>query len=122
MSAGGDLEVTGTALAGTGAAATAGLAAACCVPIVSPLLVTALGASGAVWLAGLQPYAPWLLAGSLALLAYGFWSLYGRRRRCRADAPPGKARRLLARVSVVLLWSSAVAWVAATASYVVGAP
>ena len=113
------LEITGTALTGTGAATTATLAAACCVPIVSPLIVAVLGVGSAVWFAGLQPYAPYLLAGSFVLLAYGFWSLYRRRRHCPSHGKPGKAHRLLARASVFLLWLSAVAWIAATAGYAV---
>lgn len=120
MTGRGDLEVAGTALAGSGAATTATLVAACCVgTVLGPLIVAALGVSGAVWLAGLKPYSPYLLAGAFLLLAYGFWSLYGNRRRCPTDAKPGKARRWLGRVSVLLLWFSAVVWLAATASYVV---
>lgn len=40
---------TGAALTSAGATMTATAAVACCVPVLSPLLVTALGASGAVW-------------------------------------------------------------------------
>jgi hypothetical protein len=113
----GDLGTTGAALASTGAATTATLAAACCVPIVSPLIVASLGVGTAVWLAGLKPYTPYLLAGSFVVLSYGFWSVYGRRPHCRAKVRPGKSRLLLARFSILLLWLSAVVWLAATANF-----
>lgn len=115
----GDIETTGAALAGAGAATGASLAAACCVPVISPLVVTVLGVGSAVWFAGLKPYSPYLLVGSFVFLVYGFWSLYGRQPNCPLGVTPGRARRLLARVSVLLLWLSAVAWLVATANFFV---
>lgn len=82
-----DVETTGVALAGTGAATGATLAAACCAPVISPLIVTVLGVGSAVWLAGLKPHSPYLLAGSFVFLAYGFRSVYGRPAAQRA---PGR--------------------------------
>src|SRR5262249_499581 len=49
------------------------VAGACCVsPVLAPIFVSVLGASGAVWAAGLKPYGWWILGGSAALLALGF--------------------------------------------------
>ncbi|MGH7583221.1 MAG: hypothetical protein ACREL5_08365, partial [Gemmatimonadales bacterium] len=56
------LVAAGAAAAGTSAAVGAASAAACCAtPVLSPLIVGVLGASGAVALAGLKPYAPYLM-------------------------------------------------------------
>lgn len=67
----------GAATAGAGASLLAGVAGACCVgPTIAPLIVGALGAGGAAWAAGLEPYSPYLLAGSGLLLAYAFTALY----------------------------------------------
>lgn len=59
----------------TGALIGAGLASACC---VVPLLLVTLGISGA-WignLTALEPYKPYVVALTLALLGYGFWHVY----------------------------------------------
>jgi hypothetical protein len=78
---------TGAAAAGAGAAAAATLTGACCAaPPVASLAVALLGASGAAWAAGFQPYAPWLLGGSALLLGYGVWSVGRAVRSCRTDA------------------------------------
>lgn len=107
----------GAALAGTGAATTASAAAACCVPVISPFLVSVLGASGAVWITGLKPWAPHLLVVSFALLAYGSWS-YRRARTCRDHGGGAKhGRGLLDRSTPVLLGVAAVAWVASLVAY-----
>jgi hypothetical protein len=87
--------------------------AACCVsPVVAPLIVGVLGASGAVWAAGLKPYGGWILGTSFLFLAYGFWSVYRpRAARSIADAPlPG---RVLPRIAKGSLWVGAACWVAA---------
>lgn len=95
--ANGHVGAAGAALASGGAAVTATAAVACCVPILSPLIVTALGASGAVWVTGLRPYSPYLLLGSLGLLGYGFWLVYGRGRACRRPDGIGQSRPWIAR-------------------------
>lgn len=48
------------------------LAISCCLPLPAVLGSSALGAAGA-WLPETRPY---LMAASLAALAYGFWRLY----------------------------------------------
>jgi hypothetical protein len=92
-------------------------AAACCTgPVLAPLLVGILGASGAAWAAGFKPYSPWLLGGSLLLLAYGFWSVYRAPEICDAH---GVARRRLSGVAVrTVLWVAALLWLVATAANV----
>src|SRR5262245_7948644 len=75
----------GATAAGAGSALAAVLAGSCCVPILAPLIVAVLGASGAAWAAGLKPYSPYLLAGSPVLLGYGLWTVYRQRPAC----PPG---------------------------------
>jgi hypothetical protein len=90
----------GAATAGAGSALAAVLASSCCVgPVIAPFVVAVLGASGAAWAAGLKPYSPYILAGSLAFLLYGpilktpeaawdVWMLYGRGVRWEGQTPP----------------------------------
>lgn len=108
----------GATVASTGAAATATAAAACCVPVLSPLLVTVLGASGAAWITGLKPWAPYLLAGSLVLLLYALWRLR-RARRCRVDGDPSPAGwgKMLDRTTPILLGLAAAVWLASLSAY-----
>lgn len=96
---------------------TATAAVACCAPIVSPLLVTVLGASGSVWVTGLKPYSPYLLVGSLALLGYAFWRVYGSGRGCGLSSDAGLRSRWLGRITLMLLWLSALVWFGAVISY-----
>lgn len=114
----GDGSAAGAALAGTGAAATAAAAAACCVPVLSPLLVVVLGASGAAWVAGLKPWAPYLLGGALLLLLYAFWMLRRARRRCDpGEEPPSRWRQVLDLTTRPLLAGATVIWIISTAAY-----
>lgn len=63
----------GAATSTTGAAVLATVASACCVgPVLAPVIVAVLGASGAAWAAGLKPYSPYIPGASLVLLVYGF--------------------------------------------------
>ena len=76
----------GAAVAGAGSGLVAVLASSCCVgPVIAPLVVGVLGASGAAWAAGLKPYSPYLLLGSLALLLYGLWMAYKPRPACSPE-------------------------------------
>jgi hypothetical protein len=101
-------NVTAAAGVGASAALAATVAGACCIsPVLSPLIVGALGVSGAVALAGIKPYTPWLLGGSFLMLAYSFWSAYRRRGDCRM-----KPRRGVR----VMLWLSALVWLLAAAN------
>ncbi|HSR43119.1 MAG TPA: hypothetical protein VLL48_13120 [Longimicrobiales bacterium] len=116
---GGAPGVAGAAVVGAGAAATATTAAACCVPVLSPLLVTVLGASGAAWITGLEPWAPYLLAGAFVLLLHAAWKLR-RARRCRVEGAPSPAgwRGMLDRTTPVILGFAAVVWMASLLAYV----
>ena len=74
-----------SASTGVAAAALSVVTAACCVsPVVAPIIVSVLGASGAVWAAGLKPYSWWILGGAFVCLTYGFWTVYRPRRACSA--------------------------------------
>lgn len=107
------LAAAGAAVSGAGGALVATAATACCAgPVVAPLVVGVLGASGAAWAAGLKPYSPWLLAGSAGMLAIGFWSAYRRPRSCGIAGVKVRRSRHVVRA---VLWLSALLWVAATA-------
>src|SRR5438874_13798938 len=102
------------ASASTGIAASAltVVAAACCVsPVIAPIIVGVLGASGAVWAAGLKPYGWWILGGALGCLVFGFWTVYGPRRDC-AVGQPSRASRVLSNTSKISLWFGAACWLA----------
>lgn len=108
---------TGAAVTSAGGSLTATAAVACCVPVLSPLLVGVLGASGAAWVSGLRPYSPYLLLGSLGLLAYAFWRVYGPGGACETESPPAPRRVWLARITLALLWVSTVVWAAGVVAY-----
>lgn len=100
------------AAASTGVAASAltVVAAACCVsPVIAPIIVGVLGASGAVWAAGLKPYSWWILGGALACLVLGFWTVYRPRASC-AVGTVSRRNRLLSSISKVSLWFGAACW------------
>lgn len=107
----GPYAALGAAAAGAGSALAAVLASSCCLgPVVAPLVVAVLGASGAAWAAGLKPYSPYLLAGSLAALLYGFWMVYRPRPACPPEGCPARAGRGVKAV----LWASVAIWLLAT--------
>ena len=83
----------GATAAGAGSALAAVVASSCCVPVLAPLIVAVLGASGAAWAAGLKPYSPYLLAGSLVLLLYGLWMVYRPRTACPTEGGLTKSDR-----------------------------
>ena len=96
----------GAAAAGTGSALAAILAGSCCIPMIAPLIVAVLGASGAAWAAGFQHYSPYLLAGSLAVLLYGLWTVYRPRPACGPEGcPTGPGRGVKA-----VLWVAVAIW------------
>jgi hypothetical protein len=99
-----------SASTGVAAAALTVVSAACCVsPVLAPIIVSVLGASGAVWAAGLKPYGWWILAGAFACLAFGFWTVYRRRPDCAVGlAPPPQG--VLPTVAKVSLWFGAACW------------
>lgn len=68
------IGAAGAAVSGAGAALVATAATACCAgPVVAPLIVAVLGASGAAWAAGLKALQP-VAAGRL-VLPVGIWLL-----------------------------------------------
>jgi hypothetical protein len=71
------------------------------------LIVGVLGVSGAVQLAGIKPYTPYLLGGSLVMLAYAFWKTYRRQGEC--GMKPARAVR-------AMLWASVLIWMLAAAT------
>lgn len=81
------------------AAAIGGIAASVC--CVGPLLLLSLGISGA-WITQLtafEPFRPYLIAVTLALLAYAGYLTYRRAPRCAAgascDVAGGRRQRLM---------------------------
>lgn len=110
----GQIAAAGAAVSGAGGALVATAATACCAgPVLAPLIVGVLGAGGAAWAAGLKPYSPWLLAGSAALLALGFWSSYRTPRSCEASGV--RQGRRMQNVVRAVLWLSTLLWIAAAA-------
>jgi hypothetical protein len=99
-----------SASTGVAAAALTVVTAACCVsPVIAPIIVSLLGASGAVWAAGLKPYGWWILGAAFVCLAIGFWTVYRPRRDCAVGEGP-RARPALARVAKMSLWFGAACW------------
>lgn len=101
-----------SASTGVAAAALTVVSAACCVsPVLAPILVGILGASGSVWAAGLKPYGWWILGGAFASLVFGFWSVYRPRPSCPVEDVP-RTHRVLQRVAKGSLWLGAAFWMA----------
>ncbi len=83
---------TGAAAAGASAAVLATAASACCVPVLAPILVSALGVSGAIWAAGLEPYSPYLVIFAGAVLGFGYFQVYRPRASAGAPCPVQRSR------------------------------
>lgn len=100
-----EVGAASSATAGAGSALVATAATACCAtPALASMTVALLGASGAAWAAGLQRYAPWLLAFGALALGFGFWSF---RRLPASCCPTHAARRRRLAVQVVLALATA---------------
>jgi len=103
-----ELGATGAATAGAGASLVATAAAACCAtPLIASTTVTLLGASGAAWAAGFEPYAPWMLGGAALALGYAYWALARAPRPCDAESRRARFRRRTARTTLgiaTVLW------------------
>jgi mercuric ion transport protein len=111
-----DVGTAGAAVAGGGAAVGAAAASACCVgPVISPLIVSVLGAGGAAWAAGLKPYSPYLLGGALIPLLYGFWAVYRRPRAC-ATTDGTRVRERSPIWLRAILWTAGALWLTALAA------
>jgi len=100
------LGLLGSATGGLGAAVAAFFATLCC---VGPSTVALFGAGEALAAASLKPYRPYLLLGSLAMILYGFWRMYGSARSRQGMACPTRVGRF-ARGA---LWLAAIVWVSA---------
>ena len=102
----------GSATVGVGAAVTATVASVCCTgPVLAPIVVGLLGATGAAAAVGLKPYTPYLFALSFVMLAFGFWSVNRAKRACvvaGSAVSPGVAFN----ISQIVLWVAAVLWIA----------
>lgn len=97
-----------SASTGVAAAALTVVTAACCVsPVIAPIIVGVLGASGAVWAVGLKPYGWWILGAALLCLACGFWMVYRPRSTC---AVGGTSRGVWPKIAKISLWFGAASW------------
>src|SRR5438270_6901948 len=84
-----------SASTGIAAAALTVVIAACCAsPVIAPIIVGVLGASGAVWAAGLKPYGWWILGAAAVCLAFGFWTVYRPRANCAVGDLPRQSGAL----------------------------
>jgi hypothetical protein len=113
-----EASAIGAAGVGAGAALAAGVASACCVgPAVAPVLLSVLGATGLVTVAGWRPFTPWLLLGSALMLASSFRQGY-RRRACAPGGAPSPIP-LAVRIARIVTWAAAFLWLisAAYAAY-----
>jgi hypothetical protein len=90
--------LVGTAVGAAGASLVATIGILCC---AGPAVVAVLGAGGALAAARLEPVRPYLLAGSAAMLAFGFWRSY--RPAAGGTACPTRTGR----VARVVLWIAA---------------
>ena len=96
--------ISGDKAAGAGAIVAAALASMCC---ILPLGLGAIGLSGAVVSAFLEPLRPYFLALTAAFLVFGFWLLD---REERAACVPGKpcADPAVRRRMKIMLWGATV--------------
>lgn len=109
-----EVRALGAASTGLGASVVTIIAGTCCVsPVLAPIIVGALGASGAAWAAGLKPYSGYILIATLLLLAYGFWSVYRPRKDCVVGSSVSQSPRWMSRLSKGVLWAGAVCWLGA---------
>lgn len=99
-----------SASTGVAAAALTVVTAACCVsPVIAPIIVGVLGASGAVWAAGLKPYSWWILGAAFMCLVYGFWTVYRTRLNCAVGEEPPR-RSVWPKIAKGSLWFGAACW------------
>ena len=82
----------------------------CC---AGPSVIALIGAGGAAAAAGLAPFRPYLLTGSLIFLAIGFWRVY------RPATAQGQSCSIHAGKSLkAILWGSFVLWLASLILFV----
>lgn len=101
-----DLGATVGSLA---AGLTSTAASICC---IGPLAITLLGVNGAIVAAGIKPYRPYLLGGSLLMLVFASWRVYGR--RAGREARGSESCPVVApRWTKIILWAAVALWVLA---------
>ncbi len=100
-----DTRIVGSTAGVIGAALTATVGSLCC---VGPAVVSIVGVSGAVLAAGLKPYRPYLMVGSLVLLGLSFWSAYRPAAPSLSGGAACPARS--GRTTRLVLWIAAGAW------------
>ncbi|MCM2270202.1 MAG: hypothetical protein NDJ75_08870 [Thermoanaerobaculia bacterium] len=114
-----ELGTAGAATAGAGASLLALAASACCAaPVVASATVALLGASGAAWAAGFEPYARWLLALAAVALGAGFLAQSRAARAC----PSARGAKLRLRAVRAVLGISAAIWALALLGHLVWSP
>lgn len=104
-------SAVGAAAVSIGAVIAAALAAACCsAPLLGPVIVAALGVSGAAAFAGIKPYTPYMFIVSFLMLAFSFWTVYRPSKQCVVDAhgQMGSAARQSIKI---LLWVAMTIWI-----------
>lgn len=105
-----EASAVGASVSGMGGALTTIVASACCAsPVLAPLIVGVLGASGAAWAAGLKPYRGYILLASLFMLMFSFRTVYRPRRTCPVGVVPPKPH-WSARAVKAVLWIGALLW------------
>ncbi len=103
----------GAATTGIGGALTTVVATACCAsPVLAPMIVGLVGASGAAWAAGLKPYRGYMLLGSFVMIAGSLWSVYRPRPACSLPAA-GFRDKWLPRITKGVVWCAALLWATA---------
>ena len=101
-----DLGATVGSLA---AGLTSTAASICC---IGPLAITLLGVNGAIVAAGIKPYRPYLWGGSLLMLVFAFWRVYGR--WAGQEARGSESCPVVApRWTKIILWAAVALWVLA---------
>ena len=114
--AGSQVPRLGGATVAAGGALAAAAASICCAgPAVGPLLVSLLGAGGAVAFEGLRPYSPYIVAASGIILG---WTIASSR-RARQCAPDERGR-IARSFTRGILWASAALWLAAAVGVAYG--
>jgi len=104
-------NAVGAASFSIGAVVAATLGAACCsVPLLGPVIVAALGVSGAATFAGIKPYTPYLFILSALMLAFSFWTIYRPANQCAINAN-GQTINAAHQSIKMLLWVAAAIWI-----------
>ena len=94
------VPVIGASLGALGAAGTAIAASLCC---VGPVVVALLGTGGAIAVAKLEPWRPYLLGLGVVILGIAFWLAYRSGGVCR----DGSCTKRTSRFVKFSLWTSA---------------